>query len=226
MSIEDIVSARVASWREDQVARWDASVPDALQGYNLDSLIESKWSGNLSNVQMKKFQSYLENPTKFLVLYGPSGLGKTVMGVEVCKKFLEDSTVNNALYVGAPQVLSELSYSFEGVNPITKYSTPDILLLDDIGASTTSITDVRKNGLWAIIDNRWSQGKLTILSTNLSPVKTGDNELEITLQDYMGESSWDRVLSSYTLITFTGTSLRKKNSTRTSNRRRQKGKQD
>lgn len=223
MSISDIVSARDASWRKSQVERWDASVPDALQGYHLDSLIESKWSGNLTSVQIKKFQKYLNNPTKFLVLYGPSGLGKTVMGAEVCKKFLEDSTVSNALYVGAPQVLSELSYSFDNINPIAKYSTPDILLLDDIGASTTSITDVRKNGLWAIIDNRWSQGKLTILSTNLSPIRTGDNELEITLQDYMGESSWDRVLSSYTLITFTGTSLRKKNSTRTSHRRRVKG---
>lgn len=220
MSIDDIIAARVKSWRKSQVAKWDASVPSALQGYDLDQLIASRWSGNLSSVQTKRFQSYLDNPTKFLVLYGPAGLGKTVMGVEVCKKFLKDSTVSSALYVAAPQVLSELSYSYDSINPISKYSTPDILLLDDIGASTTTVTDVRKNGLWAIIDSRWAQGKLTILSTNLSPVKTGDNELEITLQDYMGESCWDRVLSSYTLITFTGTSLRKKNATRTSRRRK------
>ena len=220
MAIEDIIAARMKTWRENQVSKWDASVPDALQGYNLDQLIASKWSGNLSSVQIKRFQEYLDNPTKFLVLYGPAGLGKTVMGVEVCKKFLEDSKVNSALYVAAPQVLSELSFSQESTNPIKKYSAPDILLLDDIGASTTTITDVRKNGLWAIIDSRWAQGKLTILSTNLSPVKTGDNELEITLQDYLGESCWDRILSSYTLVTFTGTSLRKKNATRTSRRRK------
>lgn len=223
MTFHNIVSARMNEWKNHQVEQWEKSVPDALQGYDLDELIDSRWSGKLTAAQMKKFTSYMENPTKFLILYGPTGLGKTVMGVEVCKKFLEDSVVRNALYAGTPDVLSELSFSYDStVNPIIKYSAPDILLLDDIGASTTNITDVRKNGLWAIINNRWSQGKMTIMSTNLSPFKTGDGELEITLQDYMGESSWDRVMSSYTLITFSGKSFRKQNSSTTTQRRRRR----
>ena len=76
-----------------------------------------------------------------------------------------------------------------------------------------SMSETRKDGLWAIINQRWAMGKYTIFSTNLPPISnkvTGDGEREQSLMSYLGDSIWDRVVSSYTLITFSGTSLRKK----------------
>lgn len=132
------------------------------------------------------------------------------MGVEVCKRFLEEGRVHTALYADASTVLSELSYHDKGDNPIVKYSRPDILLLDDVGALSTEMTAVRKTGLGAIINQRWLDGKYTIMSTNLS-VATQEGSNAFTLHEYLGETSWDRVLSSHLLLSFTGDSMRRKN---------------
>lgn len=223
MSIKSIIKARMNEHYEDALEKWNESVPEALQGFDIDELIENQWNGKLTKANTRKFIKYLDDPTQFLILYGPSGLGKTVMGVEVCERFLEKKTVGSAIYVDTPTLLSELSTPTPGFSPVDYYSKPDILLLDDMGASTTEMTSVRKSGLWAIINRRWMHGKKTIISTNLPPTQSGDNPLEVSLKDYLGDSSWDRVISSYTLLVFSGKSMR---NARNSRRGGSRGKTD
>lgn len=208
MSIESIIASRAHEHYEDEVSRWKKSVPETLKGFDIDKLIENQWNGRLTKAYTRKFVRYLKNPTQFLILYGPSGLGKTVMGVEVCEKFLTDKVCSSARYVDTPTLLAELSHPQPGVNPVEVYSKPDILLLDDMGASTTEMTSVRKSGLWAIINSRWMHGKKTIISTNLPLVPPDDNPMVVSLKDYVGDSSWDRILSSYTMLVFKGKSMR------------------
>lgn len=208
MSFNNIMNNRRENWIKDQVVSWNASVPPALQGYDMDDLLGSRWNGKISQANVSKLKKYLKNPEKFLVLTGSSGLGKTVMGVEVCSHLLKNNMVPSALYADTSTVLSELSFPERGDNPIDKYSRPGVLLLDDVGAFSTDMTAVRKTGLGAIINNRWLSGKYTIITTNLSPVSL-DDEAGMSLKEYLGESSWDRVISSYLLITFAGNSMRR-----------------
>lgn len=161
MLTHNVIAARMAEWKKQKLDNWESSIPQALRGYDLDSLIATRWSGKLTVVQTKNFKKYLSQPTKFLVLCGPSGMGKTVMGIEVSRRLLENSVGNTAMYVGTPQLLSELSFGdSSGRDIIKKYVSPDILFLDDVGAGTISLSDTRKNGLWAIIDQRWKCWKI------------------------------------------------------------------
>lgn len=214
MSIDDVIADRVGSWKKEKLESWENSIPKTLRGYDLDSLLKTRWSGKLTAVQTKNFKTYLDKPTMFLVLCGPSGMGKTVMGIEVCRRLLEENVCSTALYETAPQMFTDLSFGFrEDIDAIDKYTSPDVLFIDDIGSTVMSMSETRKDGLWAIINQRWAMGKYTIFSTNLPPISnkvTGDGEREQSLMSYLGDSIWDRVVSSYTLITFSGTSLRKK----------------
>lgn len=209
MSVESIIRARVQEHKQKKVDMWNKSIPEALKGYDLDSLIDSKWNGHLTVSYIKKFTTYLSKPSKFLVLYGASGLGKTVMGVEVCHRLLKNGTVESAQYIDAPTLMSECSFSSDGANKVVqKYSRPDILLLDDLGASTVEMTSIRKTVLWSIINNRWSQGKYTIITTNLPQTNASANSLDVSLRDYVGESAWDRIVDSCTTLVFSGKSFR------------------
>lgn len=217
MAINKLVEARIKEYRQLELQRWEDSIPTSLRGYDYDKLIETNWNGKLTVISRNKVVKYVKNPTPFLLLHGGSGLGKTVMGVEIIKKLLKEKRVRSALYIDTPTLLHEMSYSDDRQNVLRRAIHPDILLLDDVGAGSTELTATRKSAMWSIINNRWSENKLTIITTNLSIAsKNGVTGL----QDWFGTSAWDRISDNITECIFKGDSMRtnKTLTTRNSNR--------
>lgn len=190
---------------------WRASIPDALKGYNLDVLLENNWQDRLSKMGVATVKQYLESPDKFMLLHGSSGLGKTIMGVLIMDRLMEEHRVESALYIDSPTLLYELSYGDKRQeNMINKMSRPDILLIDDIGAGSTRLTDIRRDGMWSIINNRWLNDKLTIITTNL-PITQGKlSDDTTTIQSWFGTTSWDRIVHELCTVHFRGESMRRK----------------
>lgn len=211
MAFEYLQNASRQNEHNNELIMWRSSIPPALKGYDLDELLETQWNGKISKISVGRIKDYLKDPSTFLLLYGASGLGKTIMGVLVMDKFIEEGVVESALYIDSPTLLYELSYGDKRQeNMINKMSRPDILLIDDAGAGSTDLTNIRRDGLWSIINNRWLEDKKTIITTNLPMTKSNYNSDIPTIQSWFGDAAWDRIASKLSLINFQGESMRRK----------------
>jgi len=205
MTTNDIIKARIREYHNQELQKWEDSIPLSLRGYDYDELMKTNWNGKISTISRNKVVNYMKDPTPFLLLHGGSGLGKTVMGVEIIKKLIADKRIFSAIYMDTPTLLHEMSYSDEKQSLLKKTTHPDLLLLDDVGAGSTEMTATRKSGVWSIINKRWTDNKNTIITTNL-PITSQNNV--IGLQDWFGVSAWDRISDNLTDVIFKGNSMR------------------
>lgn len=113
---------------------------------------------------------------KGLYLYGPAGTGKTIYASAVLMELkrqsylLDDIPYITGGFVNVLNLLEEIRASFDRNDSqtsqqiIEKYSQTDILILDDIGGQ--KVTDWVLNILLLIINNRYENLKLTIITSN------------------------------------------------------------
>lgn len=215
MSMEDIINARMKSYREEQLKRWRNTVPRGVSGYDINSILDkNSHYSNLSMISKGYVSQFInrEIDKNFLILQGASGLGKTAIACSIVDELLKRAEVNTARYIEAPTMMMRLSYGTEdGGKPesvIRELCSPDILLIDDVGAGSTTLTPPRKMGIWSIINDRWANNKLTIITTNLAT--NTYNSDTIGLMDWFGEAAWDRISGNMVNVTFKGSSLRQK----------------
>lgn len=210
MAFEYLKQAKEKANHNHEMDIWRRSIPMALKGYDLESLLDSNWNGRLSKLGTATAREYILKPSRFLLLHGSSGLGKTVMGILMMDKFMEDKRVGSALYIDSPTLLYDLSYGDKRQeNMIKSMSRPDILLIDDIGAGSTNLTDIRRDGIWSIVNNRWLDGKLTIITTNLPLTQSNFQDTTVTIQSWFGSAAWDRIVHELKTIPFKGESMRR-----------------
>lgn len=209
VSTESIVKAREQEFRKKALDQFSRSVPKKYSCKDFDEVLKNRWQGTITSVSRKRIEKYLRQPTSFLVLHGGVGLGKTIMAVEIAKRLIENRHVYSALYISNSRLMNQLSFGADdGKNVVDRMCKPDVLVLDDIGSGSVDLTPTRKNGLWAIVNQRWSDGKITIITTNL-PVNPDDgDELNMTLPELVGESAWDRIVEGSCAIEFKGKSMR------------------
>lgn len=136
-----------------------------------------------------------------LVLYGPYGVGKTIMlyalGRYFCRHYVdwrEDTKEHFTTSVTADN-LCLLSTDPENIGTINCYKNCDILFIDDAGAEKekymcygTPITPVAD-----IIDHRYIRRKKTILTTNMVPEEFGSR---------YGDRIADRMNEDYAFIMY------------------------
>ena len=232
MSINELIQKRIDQNREFQKSKFYQSIPHKLRDYELENLLELDSSYNNLTAQGKRtLQRFLDEPTPFLLLHGASGLGKTVIGASISLEMLKRKHGHSALYLSTTSLLSELSYgSLDGKNKldiIKQAISPDILFLDDVGAGTSMSTQTRRDGIWEIIDRRWSaEHKITVMTTNLPISKESSQGAQVSLPEWFGPSAWDRISGTGTLtaVHFVGTSLRGKNSNKDNRNDRKRSK--
>lgn len=211
---------RVLVYRKHQMFnkradRWLETMPVAFKGHNMEDLLESRWSGAIASSDIATLRRWMSEPTPFIILHGPSGLGKTLMGMLICEKMLRSGKVNSAFYIPTTKLLDGLSdYSDRDQGGVLgRVKKPDLLFLDDIGSGGMDMTATRRTGLWELIDHRWSTGKPTIITTNLAVNEKSEDDFgdaAYTIEDYVGVSAWDRMSDRQVDIPFIGETHREK----------------
>lgn len=143
---------------EDQKPRVNPYIPKAYRDCTFDS-----FQGNDKLVQgLKK----LDDAGCDIVLHGSTGCGKTHLAIAMMQN------KPDAVFTTAPELLLSIRSSFSGNSfeneayIIDKFASPEILVLDDLGAEKT--TEFAITTLYIIIDRRLRDAKRTIITTNLT----------------------------------------------------------
>ncbi len=148
---------------------------------------------------IEKFETEKQN----LLLYGPTGLGKTFLCNCIAKELLDQGYT--VLYFTAPQLFKlfeesrfhredMLEDSKEVLNTLFDV---DLLIIDDLG--TESVTTLTISDLFNVINTRYLNQTSTIISTNLTPKEWNDRYSERIVS---------RVFGNYEPLKFIGTDIR------------------
>ncbi|MCC8163510.1 MAG: ATP-binding protein [Lachnospiraceae bacterium] len=137
---------------------------------------------------------------KNLLFYGPVGTGKTFLSNCIAKSLLDQGY--SVIYFTSFQLFALLSRSIsttpgqprESCDPLLQC---DLLILDDMGTELPNSFTVSR--LFQILNERALAGKSTVISTNLSMQE---------FQNTYSERIFSRIMSSYTLLKFTGGDIR------------------
>jgi DNA replication protein DnaC len=144
-----------------------------------------------------------------LLFMGPTGVGKTHLAVSIIRGLIQK---------GVPGVFSEfgslLKQIQDSYNPISKSSElkvlapiyeTDILVLDELGA--TIPTDWVRDTMYQIINKRYNDKKLTILTTNYSDARRSDKDQ--VLEDRIGTRLRSRLYEMCTKVVMDGGDYRR-----------------
>lgn len=215
MSLESIRRARRAEFIKNQRELWKKTVPRNVYGYDLDVLLSD--SGQYSNLvkvkknELRKFAAFNEKTPTFLILHGGVGLGKTALACSVVDKMFDNGVISTARYMVCARALLRMSYGENNgmgtpENVIEEMIEPDVLVIDDLGVGSDSLTPARKSGLWNVIDHRWGNHKPTIITSNMPESSQTMNTPG--MKQWLGDSSWDRISGDMYSIHFMGNSIR------------------
>jgi len=113
---------------------------------------------------------------KSLYLWGPTGSGKTHLAIALMREDWIAKPSRRPVFVKAPMMLLEIRKAFSTPPSeqtgdseqaiINRYSTADLLVVDDIG--TEKVSDWAIQTLSVIIDQRYSEMRRTLVTSNLS----------------------------------------------------------
>jgi DNA replication protein DnaC len=124
--------------------------------------------------------------TEFIVVFnGKPGTGKTHLG---CAMAIAVARLGDtALFATATEFTRAIRETYNGgkhteAQTIERYAAPQLLVLDEVGASSGS--DHEKQQLFELINRRYSESRPTLLLTNLSVEE---------VQAYLGERILDRL---------------------------------
>lgn len=196
---------------DTSVAQWLNSVHSEHARLTLDTPgFIDKIRSVLTPVGRDSLNSFLNEPTKFLILHGDTGLAKTSLSVALGTFFIQHEMVTTADLVLGSTMLDAFSqynpFSKEQqINPVKYYSDVDFLVMDDIGVGNEKITATQEQRLSTVIDNRWGSGKITIITTNMA---VNSSAKGIGLDKYFTRSTWNRIIDDCHVIHFSGESFR------------------
>ena len=143
------------------------------------------------------------NPeTKNLVLYGPTGLGKTFLANCIAKALLDKGLI--VIYQTAFSLIRTLEdLRFHQTNNKDDYTLlfeSDLLIVDDLGTELTN--SFTNSEIFNLINSRLLKEKKTILSTNLTPK---------ALMERYDDRIFSRVANEFHFLRFYGNDLRWEN---------------
>jgi DNA replication protein DnaC len=113
-------------------------------------------------------RDYPGSAEKGLLLMGPSGVGKTHLGVAALKELIRRG--HGGLFCDYRELLKEIQASYNPASESTEMGilepirTVEILVLDDLGASKPSAWVLDIIGL--VLNARYNEKRVTILTTN------------------------------------------------------------
>jgi len=148
----------------------EVGVPAAWAGWEL-----ATWPFERGSLVWQAAQHYFVNwqPGHSLLLLGPTGSGKTGLGIGLVREIMRRAVISGqprfrARFVAVPQLLRRLREGYNGGQPEAKVLAPylscDLLLLDDLGLEKT--TEWTAAMLSALIYERHSAGRAVVVTSN------------------------------------------------------------
>lgn len=196
---------------ERRLERWRAELPPRFSGYDLedDILQEAK----LPDKAKRPLREFLQEPGGFLLLQGPTGIGKSTTACALVEALIRRSIETeepvdggHPLFRTTNTLLREFSDMDVSRSAYARALNASILVLDDIGAGNNGLTGHQERMFWALLKERdeWPS-RTTIITTNMPLVGSDDPD---TLEHWMGTALWDRIRASGTIVQYQGASLR------------------
>lgn len=194
--VREAMQARVQHQREADEERWAAVCPVAFRGVGWDVLAQDQPDSVVAELRAWEAAAVAKPATEHanLLVLGPLGVGKTLASLLVARAFHD---------VGRVVRFWPMGEMLEGLRPdggldLSELTTPDVLVLDDVGAEKPS--EWTADRVYMIVNRRWLDALPTIVTTNFEP----DD-----VRERIGERTWDRFLHGTTAVRLVGASHRR-----------------
>lgn len=145
---------------------------------------------------------FSQDKSRNMIMFGPAGTGKTFLSNCLAKALIEKQ--HSVSYQRAGDMFNKmagLSFSNKAdpelLGEERHVYKSELLIIDDLGTEFT--TEFSKARLFSIISDRLSNGRSTVISTNLSMNQ---------IKDFYGERISSRLMGDYILLPFYGQDLR------------------
>lgn len=138
-----------------------------------------------TNDHKKLVRDWFHNSHPFLVVMGVPRAGKTYLSAAILNYFYDQR--KDIFYTTHRRFIDRIKENIQDgeheYKLIRQYTEKDILIFDDLGSATN--TEWQKEMILELIDNRYSDCKKTLITTNF-------NALE--LKNHLGERTSSRIL--------------------------------
>jgi DNA replication protein DnaC len=195
----------------------DARIPRRYRSCSFDSYDTLNASLARAKIQVQKFVDEYPMHDFGLLLLGPCGVGKTHLAASALNFLVREKGVSGIFY-DFRDLLKEIQASYNPVSGTTEMGIlqpifgADVLVLDDLGA--TKMTDWVRDTLSHIINNRYNERRVTIVTTNLEDEVTsaarGDERVRErpSLRDQIGDPLRSRLYEMCEVIDLAGDDYR------------------
>lgn len=185
--------ARVERWQRAKrvEAAWSSA---RIPAQYADCTLES-YPGDPTTAQI--LRDWLDTG-RWLILFGEYGAGKTGLAVALLRELAGRG--RSVLFVNAPAMLRRVRATFDrdGKEPseqqvVRALAEVDVLAIDDVGKER--LTEWGQELLYDIVNRRYSEGRLTILTTNLalrSDVDAESGRTDPGLEGHLGPATFWR----------------------------------
>lgn len=153
---DEVDDLHVQSPEQYAAARWSAMVPQRFVRAHLDDLD--------TTTEEPVTEWALHPEGRNLVLFGPTGVGKTHAAIAACRPAADRGLVID--FVPAVEMFDRLRPGGPE-DALDDLCDVDRLVIDDLGAERP--TDWTAERLYLVVNRRWLDERPTIVTTNLDP---------------------------------------------------------